>query len=69
MRAEGRGYLFGLELKWSESEADGANDAFGGELKDEDGVVLKLESTELLKLNILTGLVSEPKNFKFQQGT
>ena len=58
-RADGRGYLFRLALEWSESEADRANNAFSGELKEEDGIVLRLKSTQLLKLNVPTESVSE----------
>jgi hypothetical protein len=35
-RADGRGYLFRLALNWSESEADRANNAFSGELKENE---------------------------------
>lgn len=58
-RPDGRGYLFRLALEWSESEADRANNAFSGELKEEDGIVLRLKSTQLLKLNVPTESVSE----------
>jgi hypothetical protein len=51
-RADGRGYLFRLALEWSESEADRANNAFSGELTEEDGIVLMLNDTTPLSLNI-----------------
>jgi hypothetical protein len=50
-RADGRGYLFRLALERSTSEADRANNAFSGELKEDDGVVLKKHTAQLLKLN------------------
>jgi hypothetical protein len=58
-RADGRGYIFRLALTWCESEADRANNAFNGELKEEDGIVLRLKSTQLLKLNIPTQSADE----------
>jgi hypothetical protein len=58
-RADGRGYLFRLALRWSESEADRANNAFSGELKEEDDIVLSLNSTQLLQLKIPTKSASD----------
>ena len=58
-RADGRGYMFRLALSMSDTEADRANNAFSGELKEEDGIELRLESTQLLKLNIPTQSVKE----------
>jgi hypothetical protein len=40
-RADGRGYIFRLALDRSTSEADRANNEFNGELKEDDGIVLK----------------------------
>ena len=58
-RADGRGYMFRLALSMSDTEADRANNAFSGELKEEDGIELRLESTQLLKLNIPTQSVKD----------
>ncbi|MNJ65897.1 hypothetical protein D3C77_619360 [compost metagenome] len=49
-RADGRGYLFRLSLAGFAEEADRSNNAFSGELKEEDSVVLMKKSTQLLKL-------------------
>ncbi|NUT79301.1 hypothetical protein HNO86_30095, partial [Pseudomonas sp. C1C7] len=51
-RADGRGYLFRMALEWTPSEADRANNAFSGELKEKDGIVLTQQSTQPLKLTI-----------------
>ncbi|MEG2966412.1 MAG: T6SS effector BTH_I2691 family protein [Pseudomonas sp.] len=51
-RVDSRGYLFRLSLAGSAQEADRSNNAFSGELKEEDGVVLMKKSTQLLKLAI-----------------
>ncbi|MBZ9779936.1 hypothetical protein K9857_00015 [Pseudomonas sp. REP124] len=51
-RADGRGYIFRIALEWTSSEADRANNAFSGELKEKDGIVLTQQSTQLLKLTI-----------------
>ncbi|MGY2262051.1 T6SS effector BTH_I2691 family protein [Pseudomonas sp. SDO55104_S430] len=51
-RADGRGYMFRIALELSTSEADRANNAFSGELKEKDGIVLKEQQTQLLKLSI-----------------
>ena len=50
-RGDGRGYIFRLKLEWSTNEADRANNAFSGELKEEDGIVLSQKATQPLKLN------------------
>jgi hypothetical protein len=49
-RTDGRGYMFRLALEWAASEADRANNAFSGELKDD--IVLTQKSTQLLKLAV-----------------
>jgi hypothetical protein len=49
-RTDGRGYMFRLALEWAASEADRANNAFSGELKDD--IVLAQKSTQLLKLAV-----------------
>jgi hypothetical protein len=51
-RADGRGYIFRLALEWLTGEADRANNAFSGELKEEDEIMLSETTTKLLKLNI-----------------
>ncbi|NUT79126.1 hypothetical protein HNO86_29195, partial [Pseudomonas sp. C1C7] len=51
-RADGRGYLFRMALEWSPSEAGRANNAFSGELEETDGIVLREQTTQLLKLLI-----------------
>ena len=51
--------MFRLALSVFENEADRANNAFSGELKEEDSLVLRLESTQLLKLNIPTQSAKE----------
>lgn len=53
-RADGRGYLFRLALERSTSEADRANNAFNGELKEDDGIGLNKHTTQVLKLNTPT---------------
>ncbi|MBM3106281.1 hypothetical protein IIE18_14170, partial [Pseudomonas sp. V1] len=49
---DGRGYLFRLALEGSAQEADRANSTFSDELNEEDGIVLKSNSTQLLKLAV-----------------
>ena len=42
----------GLALEWATREADRANDAFGSELLEQDGIVLSNQCTQLLKLSV-----------------
>ena len=49
-RNDGRGYLFRVALAANIREADRANNAFSGELKEEDDIVLAKERTQLLTL-------------------
>jgi hypothetical protein len=58
-RADARGYLFRLALEWSESEADRANNAFSGELKEGGNIELRQKSTQLLRLTIPTDSACE----------
>lgn len=51
-RDDGRGYLFRLALEWSAQEADRGNSVFSGELREEDGIVLMQQGTQLLKLTV-----------------
>lgn len=51
-RIDNRGYMFRLALEWAPSEADRANNAFNGELKEKDSIVLRQNSTQLLKLAV-----------------
>ena len=58
-RAEGRGYLFRLALEWSESEADRANNALSGELKQADDIMRSVNEIQPLKLSIPTQSANE----------
>jgi hypothetical protein len=58
-RPDGRGYLFRLALEWSESEADRANNAFSGELKQADDTVQSVNEIQPLKLSIPTQSADE----------
>ena len=49
-RNDGRGYLFRVVLAGTTREADRLNNAFSGELKEEDDIVLAKERTRLLTL-------------------
>lgn len=49
-RSDGRGYLFRVALAGTTREADRLNNAFSGELKEEDDIVLAKERTRLLTL-------------------
>jgi hypothetical protein len=51
-RNDGRGYMFRLAMHRSTNEADRANTAFSGELKEKDGIVLTHKSTQQLKLAV-----------------
>ncbi|MFS2194750.1 hypothetical protein ACCD02_21675 [Pseudomonas sp. Pseusp88] len=51
-REDLRGYIFRLALEWATGEADRANNAFNGQLKEEDGIVLAHQSTQLLTLAV-----------------
>ena len=53
-RKDNRGYMFRLALEWAPSEADRANNAFSGELKDD--IVLSQKNTQLLKLAVSNGM-------------
>jgi hypothetical protein len=53
-RIDNRGYMFRLALEWAPSEADRANNAFSGELKDD--IVLTQKNTQLLKLAVSNGM-------------
>ncbi|MBK5374803.1 hypothetical protein JFT81_09150 [Pseudomonas sp. TH43] len=54
-RKDKRGYMFRLALERTPSEADRANNAFSGELKED--IVLNKKSTMFLKLAVPNGIV------------
>ncbi|WP_426202226.1 T6SS effector BTH_I2691 family protein [Pseudomonas sp. TWP3-1] len=53
-RKDKRGYMFRVALEWSPNDADRANNAFSGELKDD--IVLSKKNTALLKLAVPNGI-------------